>query len=321
MNVATDAQGSRPMRLTVMRHGAQGIVLYEFEPVDGQPVEAFSAGSHVDVHLPNGMLRQYSLANDPEESHRYVLGIKLDANSRGGSRSIHETLRPGAVLKIGRPRNNFALDETAPHTVLIAGGIGITPIRCMSLRAQSLGMSWELHYAARSREDAVFADELLSAGRTRMHIDSEHGNVPLDLAGLARRIPASSHAYCCGPAPMLQAFESAFAEWPKGQLHVEHFSAPPQQAQEGGPFDVVLARSGRTLHVPADRSILEVLRQAGIKAAASCEQGICGSCEVRVLGGQPDHRDIILSEEDRIEGKSLMICCSRSRSAELVLDL
>lgn len=312
---------TRAMRLTALVYGSRDIVLYDFRPVDGAPVAPFTAGAHVDLHLPNGMLRQYSLANDPREDHRYVLGIKNDPASRGGSRYVHESLRPGQVLEVGQPRNNFPLEEAAPHTVFIAGGIGITPIRSMLHRAEALGLSWEMHYAVRDRGDAVFSAELAADPRVHIHVDAESGGRPLDLLSIAAGLRGDAHAYCCGPGPMIEAFERAFAAVPPARRHVEHFSAPKVDPEPGGAFRIVLARSSRTLDVGAGQTILEVVRGAGIDADASCEQGICGSCEVRVLGGQPDHRDILLSPEERAEGRCMMICCSRSKTAELVLDL
>lgn len=309
------------VRLAVMRYAAPGTTLYEFEPLDGAPLPAFSAGAHVDLHLPNGMVRQYSLANDPVERSRYMLGIKKEPAGRGGSAYIHAHLQPGMVLEIGAPRNNFPLVETAGHSLFIAGGIGITPIRSMIHRAESLGLSWELHYAVRAREEAVFGCELANDMRMHLHADDEHGGCPIDLVALAKRADPSAHVYCCGPAPMLEAFEQAFAHLPAPQRHVEHFAAPAAVARPGDSFTVVLARSGRTFEVPADRSILQVLREAGIAVEASCEQGICGACETRVLGGQPEHRDILLSTDERQAGHSMMICCSRSVTPELMLDL
>jgi ferredoxin-NADP reductase len=312
---------TRAMRLSAMFDGARDIVLYEFRPTDGGAVSHFSAGAHVDLHLPNGMLRQYSLANDPRETHRYLLGIKNDPASRGGSRYIHEQLRPGMVLQVGQPRNNFPLDESAAHSVFIAGGIGITPIRCMLHRAEALGLSWELHYAVRDREDLAFAEEIASDPRVHTHVDAEHDGTPLNMRSIADGLREDAHAYCCGPGPMIEAFERSFDALPPGRRHVEHFSAPKVAPEPGGAFRIVLVRSARTLDVGADQTILEVVREAGIDAEASCEQGICGSCEVRVISGEPDHRDILLSPEERAGAKCMMICCSRSKSAELVLDL
>ena len=309
------------LRLHALTWAARDALLLELRAPDGSALPPFTAGSHVDLHLPNGLVRQYSLANDPAERHRYVLGIKRDRLSRGGSRCVHDTLRLGELLEVGGPRNNFTLAETAPHSVFIAGGIGITPLRCMAQRALALGHSWELHYAVRTRDEALFLEDFAPLGQVHLHVDGENGGQPMDLAAIAASAPTGSHAYCCGPAPMLDAFGAVFAAWPASRRHVEHFSAPAGAQEPGGAFTVVLARSGRSVPVGADQSLLDALCAAGVAATSSCRQGICGACEVQVLAGVPDHRDILLSEEERASGKSMLICCSRSRSPELVLDL
>ncbi len=319
MRLASEAQ-TRAMRLTALHYGAAGINLYELRPMDGQPV-AFTAGAHVDVHIGNGLVRQYSLANDPCEHDRYLLGVKRDLASRGGSKFLHDLLRPGDVLQIGSPKNHFALAEEASHTVFVAGGIGITPIRSMIHRAEAIGLSWELHYAVRTSDDVVFLRDFESDSRVKLHVDSLAADKPLDLESLAQRSSPAAHVYCCGPAPMIQTFESAFRRWPDLQRHVEHFGASDAGLRTGSGFDVVLARSGQTVRVGPDQSILEAVRAAGIQVAASCEQGVCGACEVRVLAGEPDHRDTLLSPDERAAGDCMMICCSRSKSNELVLDL
>jgi vanillate O-demethylase ferredoxin subunit len=309
------------LRLHALSWAARDVLLVEFRATDGTALPGFTAGSHVDLHLPNGLVRQYSLANDPAERHRYVLGIKRDRLSRGGSRCVHDTLRPGDLLEVGEPRNHFELVEDAAHLVFIAGGIGITPLRCMVHRAQALGSSWELHYAVRTRQEALFLEELAPLAQVHLHADDEHGGRPMDLQAIAASTPAPAHVYCCGPGPMLDAFGTVFTGWPAAQRHVEHFGAPPASREPGGAFTLVLARSGRRLSVAAGESVLDALSGAGIAAVSSCRQGICGACEVPVLAGEPDHRDILLSEEERASGKSMLICCSRSRSPELVLDL
>ncbi|MFL9944181.1 PDR/VanB family oxidoreductase [Paraburkholderia graminis] len=316
------SKARRTMRVNSMSYGARDILLCELVPIDGVPVEAFTAGAHVDVHLPGGLVRQYSLANDPAESERYIIGVKKEAGGRGGSRYIHERLRVGDQLEVGVPRNNFPLAEDARHTVFLAGGIGITPIRSMIARAGAIGLSWELHYAVRDEVEAVFPDEWRGSERAHLHVDKEHGGRPIDLSALALAVPSDAHVYCCGPAPMIDAFSKAFKQWPGSHRHVEHFGAVPDDTPAStDAFTVVLARSGLTLDVAGGQSILEVVRAAGIDADASCEQGVCGACEVKVLEGVPEHRDLLLSPEEKQAGKSIMICCSRSRSSRIVLDL
>lgn len=309
------------MRLTATTYVAEQVHLFEFRPVSGKPVPRFTAGAHVDLRLPNGFVRQYSIANSETEDHRYLLGVKREATGRGGSRLMHDELRVGAVLQVGHPRNNFPLDESAAHSVLIAGGIGVTPILSMVARLRSLERSWELHYAVRRRSEAAFLDMLGANDElVQLHVDEEQGGV-LDVArivGAAAR--EGVHLYCCGPTPMLEAFTSAAASWPAGQVHLEYFTSAFAPAIEKG-FIVELARSKRQIAVVPGQTILEALRANGIKVVSSCEQGICGSCETKVLGGQPDHRDLLLSDEEKAAGEVMMICCSGARSAVLVLDL
>ncbi len=306
-------------RLTAIRYAAAGIHLYEFTPLEGGALPAFAAGAHVDLHLPNGLVRQYSLCNDPRETHRYVVGIKKDPKSRGGSSYVHDQLKVGAVVSLGTPRNHFELQEEARHTVLVAGGIGVTPIACMVQRLRALGASFEVHYSVRQREDAAFLD-VLSGPELHLHVDAEQGGRPLPLADIVARTAQDVHLYCCGPAPMLDAFEAAAGGRPQFHVHLERFAAATPAAAAGG-FTVQLARSGRSVFVAQGCTILDTLRAEGVAVQASCEQGICGSCETRVLAGTPDHRDSLLSEEERRENKVMMVCCSGSKEATLVLDL
>ncbi|HTG25241.1 MAG TPA: PDR/VanB family oxidoreductase [Reyranella sp.] len=308
------------MRLAAITCAAEQVNLYEFRPVSGTPVSRFTAGAHVDLHLPNGLVRQYSIMNGEEEGDRYRLGVKREAAGRGGSRFMHDELRVGTVLEVGPPRNNFPLVETAAHSVLIAGGIGVTPIVAMIARLRSLGRSWELHYAVRRRSEAAFLDELRGrGGPVHLHVDEEQGGV-LDLARLIGTAAEETHLYCCGPTPMLDAFTAAASSWPSARVHLEHFSAAQPPAVESG-FVVELARSKLRVSIPPGQTILEVLRARGVAVQASCEQGICGSCETRVLAGEPDHRDLLLSDEEKAANEVMMICCSGSRSPVLVLDL
>jgi ferredoxin-NADP reductase len=306
-------------RLTAIRYAAEGIHLYEFCAADGGSLPAFTAGAHVDLHLPNGLVRQYSLCNPQHETQRYVVGIKRDPKSRGGSTYLHDQLRVGTVLQIGGPRNHFVLHEEARHSVLIAGGIGVTPIACMVQRLRTLGASFEVHYSVRRREEAAFLD-VLAGANLHLHVDAENGDRPLSLAKIVAGAPLDAHLYCCGPAPMLDAFESATAGRPPGHVHLERFSAAQPVAAEGG-FTVQLARAGRSVFVAKGCTILDTLRDQGVEVQASCEQGICGSCETRVLGGTPDHRDSLLSDEEKQSNKVMMVCCSGSKEPVLVLDL
>jgi ferredoxin-NADP reductase len=308
------------MRLTAITYAAEQVHLYEFRPVSGTSIAPFTAGAHVDLHLPNGLVRQYSIANAQDERHRYVLGVKRDAAGRGGSRFLHDELRVGTVVEVGGPRNNFPLVEAAAHSVLIAGGIGVTPIVSMVARLRSLARPWELHYAVRRRREAAFLDELLAGdGHVRLHVDEEQGGL-IDLAAIVRAAPAEAHLYCCGPAPMLEAFTAAARSRSAERVHLEYFSSAVAPAVESG-FVVELARSKLRVEIPPGQTILEALRARGLEVQSSCEQGICGSCETRVLAGEPDHRDMLLSDEEKATNQVMMICCSGSWSAVLVLDL
>jgi len=314
------AESTLTLRLEAIRYAAQGVHLFEFADPEGRPLPAYEPGAHLDVHMPGGIVRQYSLARPWRAGQGYLVGIKLDPATRGGSRYMHEQARVGQTFAIGGPRNNFPLAGDAPRSVLIAGGIGITPIWCMAQALEAIGAAFEVHYAVRTRADAAFLAELeRMAPRLRLHVDAEAGRV-LDAPAIVQAAPADAHLYCCGPAPMLQAFEAAAAGRPEGRAHVEYFSAPELKPIDGG-FVVVLARSGREVLVPEGSTILEALRAAGLSATSSCEQGVCGTCETRVLEGTPDHRDLLLSPAEKASNQTMMICCSGALSERLVLDL
>ena len=307
------------MRLTAIAYAAKDTNLYEFRRIDGANLPGIEPGAHIDIHLPNGMMRQYSLVTADGDPAAYVVGIKRDRASRGGSRYVHEYLGVAEILKIGGPRNNFPLNEDAPHSVLIAGGIGITPIWCMAQRLQKLGRSFELHYASRTREEAAFLQELQKLPQAHVHIDAEAGGF-LDLAPIIANAPAGSHFYCCGPAPMLEGYETVTKHVPAAQVHAEYFTAKEEAANEGG-YVVELRKSGLEFAIPQGRTILQVLRDAGVDTPYSCESGVCGACEAKVVSGDVDHRDNVLTETERKASKTMMICCSGSKSSRLVLDL
>jgi tetrachlorobenzoquinone reductase len=297
---------------------APGIISYELRAAQGGDLPAFTAGAHIDLTLPNGMVRSYSLTNPQAERHRYIIAVQRDRASRGGSKWIHDNLRPGDNIAISEPRNNFVLDETAEHSLFIAGGIGITPIVSMTQRLTSISRPWELVYCARTRGVAAFADSL--EGNVHFNFDEEVGGRMLDIAAVVRAAPANTHLYCCGPLPMLEAFEKTTADLPRERVHVEYFTARESPAAEGG-FTVVLATSGKEVVVPPGKTILEALFDAGIEPANSCREGVCGTCETHVIEGIPDHRDLVLPEAERASNKTMMICCSGSKTARLVLDL
>lgn len=313
------------VRVHSITREADGINSYVLRPASDHPLPEFLPGAHIDVHMPNGLVRSYSLINPEAQKDQYIIAVGLSASSAGGSKYMHESLRVGDTLEIGAPRNNFALADSAPHHILIAGGIGITPIWSMVQSLNALEQSWELYYCARTRANAAFLAPLTGleqVGRARLHLtfDHEPGVEQLDLRAVVRSAADDAHLYCCGPAPMLQAFEEATAEIEPHRVHLERFAAVAPQPDSAG-FSVVLARSGRTIPIAPGRTILETLEEAGLDLSYACRQGICGTCETRVIEGEPDHRDTVLSDEERASNQTMMICCSGCRGDTLVLDL
>lgn len=308
-----------------LRFEADDIISVELRPVPGTEFPAFTAGSHIDLHLPNGMERSYSLCNDSAERGRYVVGVLKDRASRGGSRCVHEQLRVGMKLPITAPRNNFALHEDAGHTVLLAGGIGVTPMLCMARRLKAAGLPFEMVYAARSRAGAAFLAELQALGMPlTLHFDDEAGGPPDLSALLSRRAPdGRTHYYACGPTVMLDAFEKICAELGHENAHVERFAAKEVAASSDAKSSYVvnLAKSGRSITVTGEKSLLDTLLDEGVDVDHSCCEGVCGSCETRVLAGEPDHRDSILSAKERASNKVMMLCVSGCKSSTLTLDL
>ncbi|SIT51035.1 Phenoxybenzoate dioxygenase subunit beta [Paraburkholderia piptadeniae] len=313
------------VRVKSMALLADSVVSVVLEALDGRDLPAADAGSHIDVNLNGKLSRSYSVVRWDGTPKRYEIAVAKDASSRGGSRHIHETLRVGDVLQIGVPRNLFPLVEDASLSVLIAGGIGITPLWSMVQRLETLGRSWVLHYAARDHGRAAYISDIerfseaSPNGELHAYFDNEPGGQRLDIATVLREIPSNAHVYCCGPQSMLGAFEAATAGRPVETVHLERF-APAQHEGASQEFTVVLAKSGQSFEVPPDSSILDVLLENGIDVPFGCMQGACGLCETRVLGGTPDHRDSLLSTEARTAGQSMLICCSRSATPVLTLD-
>jgi len=302
---------------------AEDVLMFDLRAAGSDRLPAFTPGAHIDILMPGGMNRSYSLLNDAAERDRYVVGIKREPASRGGSAWMHDNARVGSVLDISGPRNNFPLHEEAPHSVLIAGGIGITPLWSMIQRLRLLGRDWTLHYRARRRACAPLLTELSEPGvRSRVHasFSDDPGASRLDLASVIASAPPEAHFYCCGPLAMMESFESACADVDKTRVHLEYFTAKDAPATAGG-FTVRLARSGCLIPVMRGETILESLRSCGVSVPSSCQQGVCGACETRVLSGKPDHRDMVLSEAEKAAGDTVMICCSGSLTAELTLDI
>lgn len=314
------------VRIAKKQAAATDICTFELVAASGAPLPAFAAGSHVDVHLPNGLTRQYSLCNDPSESHRYLLAVLNDPESRGGSRAMHDLLSEGDTLKISGPKNHFALAHDATTHLLLAGGIGITPILCMAERLAIVGADFEMHYSARSVDRMAFRERIAAstfAGRVALHVDDGDAAQTLDLAATLAAPADGAHLYVCGPKGFMDAVlgHARAAGWPESRLHVEFFNAAIAKSDDDGSFDVKLASSGKVVHVAKDETIIEALAAAGIEVPFSCEQGVCGTCLTRVLDGIPDHRDLYLMPDEQAKNDQFTPCCSRSKSKVLLLDL
>jgi tetrachlorobenzoquinone reductase len=311
-------------RLTAIEDIARDTKLYTFARTEGGKLPTYAPGAHIDLHLPNGLVRQFSLAAPNSDPDTYVVGIKRDAASRGGSRYIIDEMRVGDEIKISAPRNTFPLVENAEHVVLIAGGIGITPVWCMAQELATRQRSWKLHYACQSRQDMAFLEALqkLDPQFVELHFDDEAGGKFLDLAAAVAAAPANAHFYCCGPNPMLKAFEAAAASRPRANVHVEYFTPKDDAAgARMGGFWVELARSGEEYFIPEGKKVLEVLFDSGVDVDYSCELGICGACKTRVISGIPEHHDSVLSEEEQATNEEVMICCCGCKTERLVLDM
>ncbi len=314
-----------PLRVHSSTWEAEGVVSFELRDPGGAALPPFTAGAHLDLHLRNGMLRSYSLVNSQDERHRYVIAVQKDRKSRGGSTWVHDRLRVGDMIEISGPRNNFPLAEDAAHSLFIAGGIGVTPLYCMVQRLHALGRPLELYYCVRTRAEAAFRaalETLGAAGKARIvfNFDGEPGFKLLDIAGVVASAAPGTQLYCCGPLPMLAAFEEATNALERERVHVEYFTPKEAPAAAGG-FTVVAAKTGRSFVIPPGKTILETLTDAGLQLACSCLEGVCGTCETRVLEGVPDHRDVVLTEAERVANKTMMICCSGCKGDRLVLDL
>ena len=325
------------VRVRSVRYEAEDINSYELEAPDGGELPPFTAGAHIDLHFGDGRIRQYSLANDPTERRRYVVGILRDRAGRGGSVAIFENVHAGRIVTISAPRNHFPLAGAARRHLLLAGGIGVTPMMSMLAQLERDNADFLLHYCTRSPQKTAFR-ELLSrtgvAGRVRYYHDDGDPRKGLDIAALLRERPDGTHLYYCGPPGFMTAVEAACAHWPKESVHFEYFTPPTPsvgdaalgasgKAASAGPavpsgFQVRLASTGALYDVPNDKSIVEVLREQGIDVETSCESGLCGTCRTRYLDGEPEHHDYVLDDDER--DQYVMICCARSKSPVLVLD-
>jgi vanillate O-demethylase ferredoxin subunit len=304
---------------------AVGIVSLELARPDGSPLPAFSAGSHIDVQVPGGPVRQYSLCNDATENHRYRIAVLRDPASRGGSTGMHDAVREGDTLQISEPRNHFPLVH-ARKTLLFAGGIGVTPLLCMAQRLAAIGADFTLHYSTRSRDRTAFYDEIVAspfAQRVQFHFDDGEPGQILNVPAAIGAPDGDTHLYVCGPGGYINHVvqNAQGMGWPQDHIHLEYFSAAPQDHSADAAFDVTLASSGKTVRVAAGQSVVQALQAQGIEILTSCEQGVCGTCITRVLEGECDHRDLYFTDEEKAKNDQFTPCCSRAKSAVLVLDL
>jgi phthalate 4,5-dioxygenase reductase subunit len=312
------------LRVTQSAPAARGIQRFELQDPAGGPLPAFTAGAHVRVQTPSGAWRSYSLCNDPAQGDRYEIAVKREASGRGGSVSLIDGVRVGDLLEVQAPENQFALDERASRLLLIAGGIGITPLMAMIRQLEAEGRPYQLIYLTRDPESTAFLEELRAperSGRIRLHHDQGDPSKALDLWPLLEK-PGSLHGmhlYCCGPAGLMEAVRDMSGHWPSSAVHFESFGVDTQPQADDQPFEITLSSSGQTLTVPVGQTILQTLRNHGLAVPFSCESGTCGSCKTGLLEGQADHRDMVLMTDEK--ATRIMVCVSRAHSPSLVLDL
>jgi len=304
---------------------AEDIVSLELASTDGKTLPSFSAGAHIDVNVPGGLTRQYSLLNDSGEQHRYVIGVLRDPESRGGSTAIHDKVNVGDVLQISEPKNHFPLVKSQ-RSVLFAGGIGVTPILCMARRLSAANADFQMHYCARTPERMAFKGDIESSAfavRVQFHFDNGDDAQKLKLEEVLAEPQSGTHIYICGPTGFIDyVVNTAKAQgWPTEQVHLEYFGGVEVDTSDDESFEVKIASTGQTFTVPADKSITQVLDENDVFIPVSCEEGVCGTCLVRVLEGEPEHRDLYLTDSEHAANDQMTPCCSRSKSSVLVLDL
>lgn len=315
------------VRIARKASAALDIVTLELAALDGSSLPPFSAGSHIDVEVRPGLLRQYSLCNDASEQHRYVIGVLRDPASRGGSVAVHDELQEGQEILISRPRNLFPLVPNVPRTLLLAGGIGVTPILCMAERLARTQADFSMHYCARSPERMAFREQIQNAAyadRVQLHFDDGADEQKLDLARVLQEQPEGTHLYVCGPGGFIDFVlgSARAAGWDEERIHYEFFSAKEIDTSEDESFEVQVASTGQVFTIGPKDNIVSVLDKAGVGIMTSCEQGICGACITRVLEGEVHHRDQVLNDEERNEEGWFTPCCSRGVAGKrLVLDL
>jgi len=298
---------------------AKQTLKYTFIPADGRALPSFEPGAHIDVYLPNGLVRQYSLCGKTTEPF-YTIAVKCDEGGRGGSINLHTQVKVDDFLAISTPRNHFPLVESSKKVVFIAGGIGITPIFSMIQSLEMQNRYWELHYCARSQEHAAFYEELKQIDAKK--VNSYFSEEPiLDIVNLLDSYEDGLDIYCCGPTGLMQSVERIASNHPNKKVHFEWFTAPTTKDYKDIAFEIELKKSNVVLSVPDNKSILAILREHGHFPLSNCEQGLCGSCETMLLQGEADHRDNLLSDEEKEANKTIMICVSRAKSDRLVLDI
>lgn len=319
---------TEPMRVRVASIAQEAADIRSFELVaeDGRALPAFSAGAHVDVHLPDGLTRQYSLCNDPQENQRYLIAVLRDPLGRGGSVAMHDSVRVGDSLSISAPKNHFRLEASAGRHLLLAGGIGVTPILSMAEQLAASQARFEMHYCTRSIERTAFRDRIAQsrfAAHVAHHFDDGDPAQRLDIASRLKHPDADTHLYVCGPSGfMIAVLDGARAAgWPEARLHYEFFAGDATPKAGEASFEVQLVSSGRVILVPGDQTVTQALASAGCALPTSCEQGVCGTCVTRVLSGEPDHRDFYLTPEEQQRNDQFVPCCSRAKSRRLVLDI
>jgi len=318
-------QASTRLRVEIsdVRCEARDVMVLELRAGDGGALPPFTPGAHLELYLSNGLIRHYSLCNDPAERDRYCIGVGLARDSRGGSRFVHQTLRVGSKLDVSAPRNNFPLELAAEELVFIAGGIGITPILSMIRSCEARHRPWRLFYCARNRQRTAFYEDLrlLAPERVHFHFDDEQDGKLFDAVAALRDVPETAHVYTCGPAPLMKAVEAAAAHRPQDRVHFEWFTAAEVDTAADKPFTILLRNSGTRYEVPPGRSILDVLEDNGAGVPYSCREGLCATCRTTVLAGEVDHRDSVLSAAEKASHKEMMICVSRAKSDTLELEL
>jgi ferredoxin-NADP reductase len=321
---STRATGARLVRVASLRPVAERVLEIELEPDDQRALPRWSPGAHVELECGDtGLSRPYSLCGDPDDARSLRVAVLREPEGRGGSNWIHTRLRVGERLRLRGPRNHFGLDENAPSLVFVAGGIGITPIAAMALRARRLGMDYVLHYSGHARAGMAYVDELRALHGERLRLHAADQGARADYARELRELPAGCGVYACGPQRLLDALQELSAAWPPGTLRVERFQggASALDPTKEHAFDVELSDSGQRIRVGADQTLLQALRAANIDLPSDCCEGLCGSCEVRVLEGEVEHRDVVLTPTERARNDKMMACCSRAAGTRLVLEL